>query len=147
MAFYKFQKWKNLRGKTQHAFAGACAKLRKATVSFSVCPSVRPSIHPSVCLSVRLSVRPHTTTRVPLDGLPLNFLFECFRKSVEKFKFLCNMSRITGTLHEDLNTFIVISCSVLLRIRNVSDKCCRKSPNTLFMLNNFLFSKTVLFMR
>ena len=30
---------------------------------------------------------------------------------------------MTGTLHEDLCTFMTISDSLLLRMRNVSDKC------------------------
>jgi len=37
------------------------------------------------------------------------------------------MARITGTLHEDLFTFITISSSVLLRMKNISDKNCREN--------------------
>ena len=44
---------------------------------------------------------------------------------------------ITGTLHEDHNTFLVTSCSLLLRMRNVSEKCCRQNQNTHFMFNKF----------
>jgi hypothetical protein len=51
------------------------------------------------------------------------------------------MARITGTLHED-----IISHSILLRMRNVSGKCCRENQNKLFISNN-LFSKIVPFMR
>ena len=58
---------------------------------------------------------------------------------MRKFTFLCNLTRITGTLQEDLSTFIVISFSVLLRIRTVSDKSCRESQNTRFMFNNSFF--------
>ena len=39
-------------------------------------------------------------------------------------------------LHEDLCTFI-ISRSILLRIRNVSDKRCRENQHTNCMVNNF----------
>jgi len=39
-----------------------------------------------------------------------------------KFQFDYNLIRITGTIHEDIHAFIIISCSVLLRMRNVSDK-------------------------
>jgi hypothetical protein len=39
-----------------------------------------------------------------------------------KFKFHYNLTRITRNLHEDQNTFLIISRSVLLRIRNISDK-------------------------
>jgi len=47
------------------------------------------------------------------------------------------MTRITGTLHEELCTFMTVSCSVLLRMRNVSDKSCRENQNTHFVFNNF----------
>jgi len=42
-----------------------------------------------------------------------------------------------GTLHEDLCTFMIISCWIILRIRNVSDKSFRQNQNTRFMFNNF----------
>jgi hypothetical protein len=42
-----------------------------------------------------------------------------------------------GTLHEDQYTFLITSCSVLLRMRNVSDKSCKENQNTHFMFNNF----------
>ena len=35
-------------------------------------------------------------------------------------------TRITGTLHEDIFTFMIISRSDLLRIRNVADKFVEK---------------------
>jgi hypothetical protein len=44
---------------------------------------------------------------------------------------------MTGTLHEN-STFVKISRSVLLRMRNVSDKSRRENKNTHFMFNNFL---------
>jgi len=48
-------------------FVGSFAKLRKAAINFiSVYPSVRPS------------VRPLGTTRVPLEGLLWDFIFEYF---------------------------------------------------------------------
>jgi hypothetical protein len=37
------------------------------------------------------------------------------------------MTRITGTLHEDRRTFLIISHSVLLKVRNVSDKVVEKT--------------------
>ena len=45
------------------------------------------------------------------------------------------MTRITGTLREDLCTFITISRSIPLRIGNVPHKCCRE--NTYFTFDNF----------
>jgi len=42
-----------------------------------------------------------------------------------------------GTLHEDHYTCIIISHSVLLWMRNFSDKICTENQNTQFMFNNF----------
>jgi len=47
------------------------------------------------------------------------------------------MTRKTGTLREDQYIFMIISRSVLLRMRNVSDRSCRENQNAHFMLNNF----------
>jgi len=41
------------------------------------------------------------------------------------------MTKITRTLYEDL--FMKKSSSVILRIKNVSDKTCTENPNTHFM--------------
>jgi hypothetical protein len=67
-----------------------------------------------------------------------------FRKSVEKIQFNYNLTRITGTLHEDQYTFLIISRSILLRMKNVSDKSCRENQNARFVFNNF-FRKSCLF--
>ena len=61
-----------------------------------------------------------------------------FENLSRKFKFHYNRTRITGTLHEDLCTFVIKSCSVLLGMRNVSEKVCRKFE-THFMFNSVLF--------
>jgi len=50
-----------------------------------------------------------------------------------------------GTIHDDLCSFM-ISRSVLLRVRNVSDKPCGEDQNTYFRFNNFL-PKIVPFIR
>jgi len=44
------------------------------------------------------------------------------------------MTRKMDTLREDRYTLMVISCSVLLRIRNISDKSCRDSKNPFYVL-------------
>ena len=72
---------------------GAFANLRKATISFAV------SISPPVC--------PYATPRLSLDGFPRN-LIRVFRKSVENIQIRLNLARITGTLHEDLYTFMIV---------------------------------------
>jgi hypothetical protein len=49
---------------------------------------------------------------------------------------------MTGTLHEDQYTFLIISHSILLRMRNTSDKFVEKTKNTQFMFNkDFFFSE------
>jgi hypothetical protein len=55
-----------------------------------------------------------------------------------------NWTRITGTLLEEQYTFFVISRSVLLRMRNVSDKICGENQNTHLMHNNSFFLKSCL---
>jgi hypothetical protein len=44
-----------------------------------------------------------------------------------KIEFHYNMTRITGTLREGLGKFI--SRSILLRMRNVSDKSCKENQH------------------
>jgi len=55
-----------------------------------------------------------------------------------------------GTLRDDRYTFLIVSRSILIRMRNVSDKSCRENQNTHLTPNNLLFlffSKIVPFMR
>jgi hypothetical protein len=42
-----------------------------------------------------------------------------------------------GTLREDKYTFMIISRSRLLRMRNFTDQSCRKNQNAHFMVSNF----------
>jgi len=53
---------------------------------------------------------------------------------------------MTGSLHEDQNTFMIISHSFLLRMRNVADSSWRENQGTYFMFQKF-FSKSAPFMR
>jgi hypothetical protein len=55
------------------------------------------------------------------------------------------MIRITGTIHEDLYTFTLVTEGIL-GIRNVSDRSCTDNQNKLFTLNNS-FLKIVPFVR
>jgi hypothetical protein len=43
---------------------------------------------------------------------------------------------MTGTLHVDLYTLMII-CRSVLRMRNVSEKSCREYENTHFMFSDF----------
>ena len=107
-------------------FLGAFAKFRKATVSFE------------------LSVWPHGTTRLRLDG----FYFK--KVTFEYFSKICpeNSSFVRSnknTLHEDQYIFLIVIGSVLLRMRNFSDKRCRENQNTHFTFSILFFRKSYLF--
>jgi hypothetical protein len=52
---------------------------------------------------------------------------------------------MTGTLHEDLCTFVIISQSFLLRMRNVSDKSWRENQDTYFMFSNFFLENRAVY--
>ena len=55
------------------------------------------------------------------------------------------MTKIPGTLHEDLCTFNLLSGSIfLLRTRNGASRICRENENKYFTFNSF-FPKLLLF--
>jgi hypothetical protein len=56
-------------------------------------------------------------------------ILDFFENLRSKFKFDGNPTKITGTLHEDIFTFMVISRWFLLRMRNVSNNICRGNQN------------------
>jgi len=93
---------------------GAFSNLRKATVSF--------------VLSVRLSAS--TNNSAPTAGIFMKFYIWAFFENLSrKFKFHQNLTRITGTLHEDQCTLFILSRSFLLRMRNGSDRSCNILQN------------------
>jgi len=49
-----------------------------------------------------------------------------FQKSIKKIKFSLQYNKDNGNLHEDQCTLLIISCSVCLRMRNVSAKVVEK---------------------
>jgi len=98
---------------------GAFAKLQKATI-VSSCLSLRPS-------ALIEQLGPHWT-----DFHEIWCLWS-FRKSAEKIKFNENLTIMTGTLREDLRTFMIISRWILPRMRNVSDKISRENKITHFV--------------
>ena len=53
-------------------------------------------------------------------------------KDMFKFQFNVhsNLIRITGAVHEDQYTLLIVPCLVLLRMRNGSDKSGRENQNT-----------------
>ena len=103
----------------------------------------------SSVMSVRPSVCPHGTTTLRLNAFSSNLIHKHFfkKRKSRKFKFHQNLTIITGTLHEDRCTFVIISRSFLLRMRNVSDKSCRKNQNTHFVFSNYFLSENRVFYR
>jgi hypothetical protein len=80
-----------------------------------------------------------------MDEFVWNLVFEYFFEIMSrKFCFHWNRTRITGTLHEDQSTYLIISRSNIRRIRNVSVKFYREIQKTHFMFNNG-FSKIITF--
>jgi hypothetical protein len=103
---------------------GTFAKLWKTTISFNM------SIHQFFCLSTWNNSAPSRWISMKFD------VWGFFEKLLRKFNFHVNITRIIGTLHEKQHTFLILSLSILLRMKNVSDKSCREKRNTHFMFNN-----------
>ena len=77
----------------------------------------------SVLPSVLLSACPHGKTRLPLDEFSWNFTFLYFLTICgESSIFVKIPIRITGTLHEYPNTFMIISRWILLTMRHFQIK-------------------------
>ena len=111
-------------------FLDESEKFHKANISFVM--SVRPSAQNNSAPTGRIFMK-------------FNILL-FFENLSRKFKFHYNLTTITGTLHEHRYTFLIISRSVLLRMRNISDKSCRENQNTLFYSIHFS-SKILPFIR
>ena len=92
---------------------------------------------PHVCPSVRIE---------KLGSQWTNFHEICYLSTFfskicrENSNFIKILTIINATLQEHQYTFLIISRSVLLRMKNVSDKNCRENQNTHFVFSN-LFSK------
>ena len=80
----------------EYVFLGAFAKLRKAIISFVM--SIR------VCLSTCNNWTPTGQILMRFD------IWTFFENLSRKFKFYYNRTRIMGTLHEDVFTFMTVSC-------------------------------------
>jgi len=57
-----------------------------------------------------------------------------FENLSRKVNFHYNTTRITGTLHEDQHTFMIISRSGLRRMKNASASSCKENQNTVSRL-------------
>jgi len=110
-------------------FLGMFAKWLKATVSFAT----------SVWASVWNSWAPTGRICVKFD------IWGFFENLSRKFKFLQNLARKTCSIHADLCTFIIVYLWIFLRMKNISDKYCRKNQNTHFMFRTLFPENPVVF--
>jgi len=78
---------------------------------------VHPSVRPSVLVE---KLGPHGK-----DFREILYL-NTFRKAVEKIQFSLKYDKNNGTLQEGQNAFLILARLILLGMRNVSDKSCRK---------------------
>ena len=90
--------------------------------------------------SICMSVRPYVgNISAPTGQIFVKTDISLFRVNMSrKFRFLYNLTKTTDTLQKDLQTFIITSRSILLRIKNILDKRCRENQNTNSVL---LYSK------
>jgi hypothetical protein len=93
------------------SFLGAFAKLRKATIFFSPCPSVCPPAWNNSAPTRRIF------TKFDIWRFHPKICRENFIKIVQEYRVLY----MTTNIH-----FLIISSSLRLRMRNVSDKNCRE---------------------
>jgi len=69
----------------------------------------------------------HGTARFPVDGISWTLTFSYFSKiGSRKLKFDQILTRITGTLHATVCTFIIIPRCVLLRMRRFTEDAVEK---------------------
>jgi hypothetical protein len=87
--------------------------------------------------SLCLPACPHETTRFPLGGCSRNLVFENFRKSLEKISSFIKIWQKLRVLYKKIYVHLYYRAKIFLRVRNVSDKRCRKNQYTHFMFDNF----------
>ena len=87
-------------------------------------------------------VCPHGTTRFPLDGFSWNLIFIYFLKNCRKIQVPLKSDKNNGYFTWRSICILIISRSILLRMRNVSDRSCRGNQNTRFVSNNSFFLRS-----
>jgi hypothetical protein len=65
-----------------------------------------------------------------------------FRKSIERVQISLGSNKNSGYFICRSIHILIISRSVLLRMRNISEKSCRENQNTHFVFNNIFFRQT-----
>jgi hypothetical protein len=89
---------------------------------------------PYVCLAVRMNNFPST------GRIFIKFIIWVLFKTLSRFiNFRCNRTRIAGTVHK--HTFLIISRSILLRMRNVSEDVVEKPTHISYSIT---FSEEVM---
>jgi len=89
-------------------------------------------------MSVCPFVHAHVTTRLPLDGFSWNLIFEDFSKICRENLSFIKIGQTKWYFTQRPMYIFIISRSFLLRMRNVSGKCCREDQNTHFVFSSFL---------
>jgi hypothetical protein len=72
-------------------------------------------------------------------------IYGFFENLLGKISFRYNLTRITGTLYEDHYTFLIISHSIILRMKSVQEKCRRENQNVHFMFNHYFFENRAVY--
>ena len=117
-------------------------KARSQNCEKCILASSWPSVRPSICIE---QLRFHCTD---FHGI---WYLSIFRKSVEKIQVPLKSDNNNRHFTWRPIHILIISRSVLLRMRNVSDRSCRENQNAHFVFSNFFFffffSKFVPFVR
>jgi hypothetical protein len=89
----------------------------------------------SICLSVRPSAWNYSA---PTGRILKRFnIWVFFENLSEALKFYKSLTRITGTLHEDLCTVMTICRPILLGMRNILDKVAQNIKTLILCAINF----------
>ena len=94
-----------------------------------------------VCLSGCLSAWKYSALT---GGIFTEFgIWVLFVNLLKMFKFHEDLTRITGTLHEDQCTFLIYLW-INIKMRNVSGQTCRNNQNTHVVISKFFYWKLCL---
>ena len=116
------------------SLSGAFTRMQKATICFVV----------SICLSVSVHPLPPTWNISALCGCIFTKfdIWVFFENLSRKFKFSLKSDK--NNWYEDMCTFMIASLWIILKIGNVSGKCCWQNRNTRFMFSDFFPKKCLL---
>ena len=122
-----------------------CVNASRPAVSMCVCLEACSQNLRKATTSIVTSVRWNNSA--PTGPIFMKFdIWGFFRIIVEKIKVPLKSDKNKCTLYEDQYTFLIISRSFILRMKNISDEIFRENQNTHFVIR-FFFSKILQFMR